>query len=143
MKNSNVLLLSAGLSLAVFGVIKVFGQIKIPDPILFGLTIFTLVIALSELADKEKKHLYIFASVPIALFGGLAIFWIGMTGKFLQNFNDAFALFALGVLFTTFAFNDSEEEVPFAFSDSEEEVPLKKRKLRQLSMRKRSLRKRK
>lgn len=110
MKNSNVLLLSAGVSLALFGVIKALGEIKIPEPFLFGLTIFTLVIGLSELASKKVKPYYIFASVPFALIGGLLVFHSSMKDEVLQNFNDAFTLIALGALFATFAFNDNDEE---------------------------------
>lgn len=113
MKNSNVLLLSAGLSLAAFGVIKGVEGIQIPDPILYGLTIFTLIIGLSELAEiseKRWKNYFIFASVPFGLLGGLLVFWKDRKGEDLQNFNDAFTLIALGVLFSTFAFKDNEKE---------------------------------
>lgn len=107
---SNILLLSLGVSLSLFAVMKVLFDIGISPYLLFGLTIFTFLIALSELAEGQKKNILIFISIPVGLAAALFVTLVKVSGEDLQNYNDSFTILSLAVLLVSLAFSDVDPE---------------------------------
>lgn len=107
---SNILLLSLGLSLALFSIIKLYFNIDISSYLLFGLTIFTFVIALSELADGKRKDIIIFISIPCGLVATLFVTLVKTSGVNIQNYTDTFTILSLSVLIVSLALSDANPE---------------------------------
>lgn len=104
---SNALLLSIAISMLFFSVAILVFEIDIPVNYIFGFSIFTLVVSLSEINTHTGfKLLFLLISVPIALFLTVFSVYLNYSEEFLSRFTNSLTVMSMFIILISVILND-------------------------------------
>lgn len=108
MQRGNILLLSLGMSLGLFSIIRVATNISVSPYLLIGVSIFTAFIAITDINSDEKHPVFLFLSIPFSLFSAWIFYVFNTPASNLQNYSEAITIFSLGAVLVSLSFKDEE-----------------------------------